>query len=56
MGFWQRDIWEKLRVTTGCENDLVSGFAACEQCHKVLAFDIMFGPDAASSGVLCLDE
>ena len=33
------NIWEKLCERTDSENDAVNGFAACAQCHKLLAFD-----------------
>ena len=33
------DIWDKLCVITRLRNKVVTGFAACKECHKVSAFD-----------------
>ena len=33
------DVWEKFGVIKDCENNVVSGFAACKKCQKILAFD-----------------
>ena len=33
------DVWDKFGVIKNSENNIVSGFAACKKCQKVLAYD-----------------
>lgn len=33
------DVWDKFCEIKDCENNIIIGFGACKQCHKVLVFD-----------------